>query len=178
MCSRPKVPKSKHIDGNYDNGFIHHLMKAFSDNPLSPLIGIFNEDISSKIASNCIERYIQQSCHVYEIKYHTISRNLLESTDDQMTWPWPACLASTTCQVRRSTLVVDKWKTKTSLSRSSRTNILKSPANARSHLIKYGYYPTCNILPSTEKCRPRHQNYIKAQSLNQILSGTIERSCL
>ena len=51
-----------HIDGNYDNGFIHHIMKAFSDNPLSPLIGIFqvsNEDIWSKIAPNCIETCIQ-----------------------------------------------------------------------------------------------------------------------
>ena len=57
MSIRPKVPKSKHIDGNYDNGFIHHIIKAFSDNPLSPLIGIFqvsNEDISSKIAPNCL----------------------------------------------------------------------------------------------------------------------------
>ena len=51
-----------------------------------------------------------------------------------------------------STLVVDNGKTKTSLSRSSRTNDLKSPANAiwraHSHLIKYGHYPTCNICVS------------------------------
>ena len=152
MSIRPKVPKSKHIDGNYDNGFIHHIMKAFFDNPLSPLIGIFqvsNEDISSKIAPNCIKTYSQQSCRTYKSKYHTIFRNLLETTDAQMTWPRLACLASTTCQVRMSTLVVDNGKTKTSLSRSSRTNILKSPANAiwqaRSHLMKYGHYPTCNM---------------------------------
>ena len=53
MSIRPKVPKNKHIDGNYDNGFIHNIMKAFSDNPLLPLIEIFQvykEDISSKIA--------------------------------------------------------------------------------------------------------------------------------
>ena len=133
MSIRPKVPKSKHIHGNYDNGFIHHIRKTFSDNPLSPLIGIFqvsNENISSKMAPNCIETYIQQSCRAYKIKKHTIYRNLLEATDVQMTWPRPACLASTTCQVRMSTLVVDKWKNKISLSRSSRTNILKSPANA------------------------------------------------
>ena len=45
-------------------------------------------------------------------------------------------------------LVVDNGKTKMSLSRSSRTNILKSPANAIwrpcGHLMKYGHYPTCN----------------------------------
>ena len=91
-----------------------------------------------------------------------------------MTWPRPACLASTTCQVRMSTLVVDKEKTKTSLSRSSRTNILKSPANAiwqaRSHLMKYGHYLTCNILPSTGKCRPRHQDYIITQVTPSNLS--------
>ena len=88
MSIRPKVPKSKHIDGNYDNVFIHHIMKAFCDNPLSPLIGILqvsNEDISSKIAPNCIETYSQQSCRTYKIKYHTVYRNLLEATDVQMT---------------------------------------------------------------------------------------------
>ena len=78
-----------------------------------------------------------------------------------------------------SALVVDNGKTKTSLSRSSRTNILKSPANAiwqaRSHLMKYGHYPTGNILPSTGKCRPRHPNHLKAHALNQILPGTVER---
>ena len=70
MSIRPKVPKSKHIDGNYDNVFIHHIMKTFCDNPLSPLIGIFqvsNEDISSKIAPNCIATYSQQSCRTYKI---------------------------------------------------------------------------------------------------------------
>ena len=45
-------------------------------------------------------------------------------------------------------LVVDNGKTKTSLSRSSRTNDPKSPANAiwrpYGHLMKYGHYPTCN----------------------------------
>ena len=152
MCIRPEIPESKHIDGNYDNGYIHHIMKTFSDHPLSPLIGIFqvsNEAISSKIAPNCIWTYSQQSCRTYKIKYHTITRNLLETTDAQMTWPRPACLASTTCQVRMSALVVDKCITKTSLSRGSRTSILKSPANAiwpaRSHLMKYGHYPTCNM---------------------------------
>ena len=91
-----------------------------------------------------------------------------------MTWPQPACLASTTCQVQMSTLVVDKGKTKTSLSRSGRTNILKSPANAiwqaRSHLMKYGHYPTCNILPSTGKCRPRHPGHKKAHVTPSNLS--------
>ena len=45
-------------------------------------------------------------------------------------------------------LVVDNGKTKMSLSRSSRTNDPKSPANAIwrpcGHLMKYGHYPTCN----------------------------------
>ena len=66
-----------------------------------------------------------------------------------MTWPRPACLASTTCQVRMSTLVVDNGKTKISLSRCSQTSILVSPTNAIwppcGHLITCGHYPTCNI---------------------------------
>ena len=45
-------------------------------------------------------------------------------------------------------LVVDNGKIKMSLSRSSRTNDPKSPANAiwraHIHLINYGHYPTCN----------------------------------
>ena len=66
-----------------------------------------------------------------------------------MTWPRSACLASTSCQVRMSTLVLDNGKTKISVSRSSQTNILKSPTNAIwppcGHLITCGHYPTCNI---------------------------------
>ena len=88
MSIRPEIPESNHIDGNYDNGFIHHIMKAFSSNPLSPLIEIFqdsNEDIISKIAPKCIETYIHQLCRTYKSKYHTVFRNLLEVTDVQMT---------------------------------------------------------------------------------------------
>ena len=146
MSIRPKVPKSKHIDGNYDNGFIHHIMKAFSDNPLSPLIGIFqvsNEDISSKIAPNCIETYSQQSCRIY------IKANIIQYTETYLKPPMSRWhdLGRHVLPARHVrcewALVADNGKTKMSLSRSSRTNILKSPANAIWR--PYGHYWNMDI---------------------------------
>ena len=84
MSIRPKVPKSKHRDGNYDNGFIHHIMKAFCDNPLSPLIGIFqasNEDISSnacgthRLSAICGAQYISSMLTLSSVFFFTTPVN-------------------------------------------------------------------------------------------------------
>ena len=165
MNIRQKVPESKHIDGNYDNGLIHHTMKAFSDNPLSPLIGISQastEDISSKIAPNCIETYSNN--HAVHIK-----SNSIQYTDTYLKPPMSRWL-----DLDRHVLPVRHvrcewarlWWTKEKLK-----YLCQGAAEImiwNGHLMKNGHYPSCNITNDRSDVHAKGQDQRSKVKLSEV----------